>query len=73
MEANHSLLISADKTMFIAIYMNDIFFFDNNIELQIDNVIQNLQNRFLMTDLSDISYYLRIEVDIDFNKKTISL
>lgn len=34
--------------------------------------MQNLWDRFRMTDLSNISHYFRIKVDVDLNKKTIS-
>ena len=38
-EANHGLFVSADKTMFIAIYIDDLLLFNGNIDLRIDNVI----------------------------------
>lgn len=59
--------------MFNVVYIIDILLFSTNIDLLIDNIIQNLWDRFQMTELGDVSYYLRIIVDVNFNKKTISL
>ncbi len=49
-EADHGWFVSTDKTFFIAVYVNDLLLFDADIDLRIDNVIQNLRDRFLMTD-----------------------
>lgn len=43
---DHSLFISADKTMFIAVYMDNLLFFDTDIDPWIDNVMQNIRDRF---------------------------
>ncbi len=45
-EANHGLFVSADKTMFIAVYMDDLLLFGADIDPRIDNVMQNLRYRF---------------------------
>ena len=45
-EANHGLFVSADKTIFIAVYIDDLILFDIDIDLRIDDVMQNLQDRF---------------------------
>ena len=72
-EADHGLFVSADKTMFIAVYVDDLLLFGADIDPRIDDVMQNLRDRFRMTDLGDVSHYLGMEVDVDLNKKTISL
>ncbi len=72
-EANHGLFVSAHKTSFFAVYSDDLLLFDADIDARIDNVIQNLRDTFQMTDLGDISHYLRIEVDVNLGKKTITL
>ena len=59
--------------MFIAVYVNDLLLFGTDIDPRIDDVMQNLRDRFRMTDLGDVSHYLRMDVDIDFNKKIITL
>lgn len=59
--------------MFIAIYIDNLFLFGADIDPRINNIMQNLQDRFWMIDLSDVSYYLKMKIDIDLNKKTISL
>ncbi len=45
-EANHGLFVSADKTMFIAVYIDNLILFDIEIDLRSDDVMQNLQDRF---------------------------
>ena len=59
--------------MIIAVYIDNLFLFDADIDPCIDHVMQNLQNRFQMTDLDDVLHYLEMKVDIDLNKKTITL
>ncbi len=72
-EADHGLFVSSDKTMFIAIYVDDKLQFGTDINPWIDDVIQKIWDRFWMIDLSDISYYLDMEIDVDLSKKTITL
>ena len=59
--------------MFIAVYMDNLLLFGVDIDTRIKDVIQNLRDKFQMTDLGDVSYYFRMEVNVDLNKKTISL
>ena len=72
-ESDHSLFVSADKTIFIDIDIDSLLLASATINLRIDDVIQNLWDRFQMTDLGDVLHYLRMEVDVDFSKKTITL
>lgn len=58
--------------MFIAVYMDDLLLFGTDVDSCIDNVMQNIQDKFWMNNLGDISHHLGIEVDINLNKKTIS-
>ncbi len=71
-KADHGLFVSADKIIFIAVYLDDLLLFDADIDPRIDNGIQNLQDRFQMTDLGDVSHYLRMKVDVNLGKKTIT-
>ncbi len=71
-EIDHGLFVSADKTMFIVIYVDNLLLFSADINPRIDNMMQNLGDRFRITDLGDVSYYLGIEVDVDFSKKMIT-
>ena len=57
-EVNHQLFVFADKTIFIAVYVDDLLLFDADIDLHMDNVMGNFWVRFQMTDLGDISYHL---------------
>ncbi len=72
-DADHGLLVSADKTMFIAVYVDDLLLLGADIDPRMDDVIQNLRDKFRMTDLGDMSHYFGIEVDVDIGKKTITL
>ncbi len=53
--------------------MDDLVLFGADIDLRIDNVIQNLRDRFQMTDLGYVSHYLGMKVDVNLGKKTITL
>ncbi len=72
-EADHGLFVSADKTIFIAVYVDHLLLFGADINLRIDDVMQNLRDRFQMTDLGDVSHYLGMKVDVNLGKKTITL
>ena len=45
-EAGHSSFVSADKTMFIAVYVHDLLLFGADIDPRINDVMQNLRDRF---------------------------
>ncbi len=72
-EADHDLLVLADRTIYISVYLDNLLLFDSDIDLRIDDVIQNLQYRFYMTDLGDVPHYLGMEIDVDLGKMTITL
>ncbi len=56
--ADHGLFASADKTIFITVYLDDLLLFDADIDPCIDDEMQTLQDRFQMTNLGDVSHYL---------------
>ncbi len=62
LELDHGIFISKDKQVFISVYVNDLLFFRADIS-RLEDIQQKLHDRFKMTDLGDISYYLRMEVD----------
>ncbi len=43
-EADHGLFVLSDKTMFIAVYIDNLLLFGTDIDPRIDNVMQNLLN-----------------------------
>lgn len=71
-ETDHSLFVSSDKIIFIAVYVDYLLLFGADGDLRIDNVMQNLCDQFKMTDLGDVSHYLDMEVDVNPNKKIIT-
>lgn len=72
-KTDYSLFVLVGKIMFIAICVGSLLLFGQNINPRIDNIMQNLQDGFWITDLDNISQYLSIEVDVDLYKKTITL
>ncbi len=71
-EADHNLFVAADNTIFISVYVDDLLIFGADIDPCIDDVMQNLGDRFQMTGLGDVSHYLGMEVDVNFGKKRIT-
>ena len=65
-----NVFISADKKLFIAIYVDDLLLFGAN-EAQINVLKQELSSRFQMTDLGDVSHHLGMEVRRDREKGTL--
>lgn len=59
--------------MFITIYVDNLLLFDIDIDTCINDVMQNLWDRFQITDLGNILYYLGMKVDVNLNKKTMTL
>lgn len=57
--------------MFIAVYLDDLLLFGADINLCIDNIMQNPRDKVQMMDLGNILHYLKIEFDVNINKKTI--
>ncbi len=72
-KGNHGLFVPDDKAMFISVYIDDFLLFVADIDPRIDNVMQNLRDRFQMTDLGDVSYNLGMEVDVNLGQKSIIL
>ncbi len=60
------------KTIFLAMYVNDLLLFESNLNNL--KIIQNqLKKRFKMTDLSQLSHYLEMKIIISFDKKQLIL
>ncbi|SLM41442.1 Reverse transcriptase, RNA-dependent DNA polymerase [Lasallia pustulata] len=72
-EADHGFFISNDKSIFIAVYIDNILFFGVPNDKQIQDAMQDLQDQFQMTDLGKVLHYLGMEVDNNVEKKTITL
>lgn len=72
-EVDHGLFILANKTIFIAVYVNHLLLFSVDIDPQIDDVIQNLRDKLWIINLSEVSYHLGMKIDVYLGKKTITL
>ena len=62
LELDHGIFVSADKQLFIAVYVDDLLIFGSDVP-RLEDVQQRLRDRFKMTDLGDISHYLGMQVD----------
>ena len=69
-EYDHSIFIAVDKSMIIAVYINNILIFGGN-EKAMKGVQDSLAKCFKMTDLGAVSHYLGMEVDVGEEKTTI--
>ena len=58
--------------IFVALYVDDLVIASNNFE-QIQSTKQALSERFDMTDLGDLKYFLAIEIVQDLSAGTISI
>ncbi len=54
--------MSADKQLFIAVYVDDLLIFGLNV-FRLEDVQQRLWDQFKMTDLGDISHHLGMQVN----------
>ena len=68
LELDHGIFVSADKQLFIAVYVDDLLIFGSNLP-RLEDVQQKLRDRFKMTDLGDVSHYLGMQVDHVIGKK----
>ena len=68
LELDHEIFVSADKQLFIAVYVDDLLLFGSHIS-RLEGMQQKLQDRFKMTNLADFSYYLGMQIDYVIGKK----
>lgn len=71
-DSDQRVFISADKQLFLAIYVDDLFLFGVN-KAQIDVLKRELCSCFQMTDLGEVSHYLGMETRRDREKGTLML
>ncbi len=68
LELDHRIFISKDKQLFIAVYVDDLPFFDADIS-SLEDIQQKLRDRFKITDQGNISHYQGMEVDYVLGEK----
>ena len=59
--ADQSVFVSCDKSMFISVYMDDLFIIGEDLNI-INGLKNKLLERFCMTDLGSIFHYLSMSV-----------
>ena len=64
-EVDYSLFVSAEKIIFITVYVDYLLLFDADIDPWINNIMQNLWDKFWRTNLDVVSHYLGLEVNVD--------
>ena len=72
-KSDHDCFVSEDKSIFIAVYVDDLLIFGAPNNPRVEQVMQHLRDRFQMTDLGEVSHYLGMEIDIDAKNKQITL
>ena len=67
LELDYGSFASHDHQQFLAVYVDDLFFFASD-ESCLTNIQDQLSERFKMTNLGEISHYLGMEVDVETGK-----
>ncbi len=62
LELDHSIFVSENKQLFLAVYIDDLLLFGSDPS-RLEEIQWSLRDRFKMTDLDDISHYPEIKVD----------
>ena len=62
-KSDHSLFIrhSANRTMFVLVYVDDILVIGSS-KVEIQALVQQLNTRFALKDLGEVDYFLGIQV-----------
>jgi transcriptional regulator of heat shock response len=63
--SNHAVFIKND--IFLIMYVNDLLLFDSNLN-DLQNIQNQLKQRFKMTNLKQLSHYLEMKITITFDK-----
>lgn len=71
--ANHELFVSKDKSIFIAIYVDDLLIFDALDNSRVNEIMQHFCDRFQMINFDEILHYLEMKIDVDVTNKQIIL
>lgn len=65
-EGDHGLFASADETVLISVYADDLPLSGTDIEHRIDDVEQIIiRDRFSIIDLGDVSHYFGSELNVE--------
>ena len=68
LELDHGVFVLQDCQLFLAIYVDNLLLFASD-EPRLTDIQDQLDARFKMTNLGEISYYLGIEVDVEVGKE----
>ena len=67
LELDHGAFVSQDRHLFLAIYVDDLLLFGSD-DSRLTDIQDQLNARFKMTNLGEISHYLGMEADIEVGK-----
>jgi hypothetical protein len=71
-ESNHKIFISLNTEIIVIVYVNNLLLFE--LDMKDIRFIQNeLNSRFQMTDLKELSHYLKIKIIINSDRDVIIL
>ena len=68
LELDHSVFVSQDQQIYLAVYVDDLLLFGSD-DSRLTDIQDQLNARFKMTNLGEISHYLGMEVDVEVGKK----
>ncbi len=68
LELDHGVFVSQDRQLFLAIYVDDLLLFAPN-ESRLKDIQDQTSARFKMTNLTEVSHYLGMEVDFEVGKQ----
>ncbi len=68
LELDYDVFVSQDQQLFIAIYIDDLFLFASDVS-HFTDIQDQLSVQFKMSNLGEISHYLGIEIDVEFESK----
>jgi hypothetical protein len=71
-ELNHEVFIFFDTEIIVTVYVNDLLLFESDIK-EIRRIQNELNSRFQMTDLRELSHYLEIKIIISSDRNVITL
>jgi hypothetical protein len=70
--SDHAVFTDSRTKIYLAMYVNDLLLFDLNLN-DLRNIQNQLKQRFKMTNLRQLSYYLDMKIIINFDRDQLVL
>ncbi len=72
LNSNHAVFIDSRTNIFLVMYVNDLLLFDLNLN-DLQNIKNQLKQRFKMTNLRQLSHYLGMKIIINSDRDQLVL